>query len=144
MTRHDLASLRALYELPFFDLIAQARETYRANWAENEVQLCTLLSIKTGGCSEDCSYCAQSARYTTGVQAERLMSTAAGMEVARPPQENGSTRVCMGAGWKGVREGDPRFTQVLETIREVSKLGMEVCVTLGQLSPVEAEKLKEA
>jgi biotin synthase len=108
------------------------------------VQLCTLLSIKTGGCSEDCGYCAQSARYSTGVQAERLMKTGDVLEVAQRARENGSTRFCMGAAWRGVRDGDPRFEQVLETIREVSKLGMEVCVTLGQLSPAEAHKLKAA
>ncbi len=73
MTRHDLSSLRALYDQPFFDLISQARETYRTNWAENEVQLCTLMSIKTGGCSEDCSYCAQSAHYDTGLAKEALL-----------------------------------------------------------------------
>jgi biotin synthase len=108
------------------------------------VQLCTLLSIKTGGCSEDCGYCAQSARYSTGVKAEKLMSTESVLEVAQRARENGSTRFCMGAAWKGVRDGDAKFEQVLETIREVSKLGMEVCVTLGQLSITEARKLKDA
>ena len=108
------------------------------------MQLCTLLSIKTGGCSEDCGYCAQSSRYSTGVKAERLLTTEAIMETARRAKENGSTRFCMGAAWKGVRDGDPRFEQVLESIREVSKLGMEVCVTLGQLGDTEAQKLKEA
>ena len=136
--------LRALYDTPFFELLSLARATFLQNWTGDEVQLCTLLSIKTGGCSEDCSYCAQSARYSTGVQAERLMSTEAVMEVAQRAKENGSTRFCMGAAWKGVRDGDPRFTQVLETIRAVSKLGMEVCVTLGQLTLTEAQKLKEA
>src|SRR5579871_6829962 len=109
MTRHDLSSLRALYDQPFFDLIQQARETYRTNWAENEVQLCTLLSIKTGGCSEDCGYCAQSARYSTGVQTERLMEKDAVMERARAAKESGSTRFCMGAAWKGVRSGTAKF-----------------------------------
>ena len=136
--------LRAIYDTSFFELISLSRAAFLENWTGDEVQLCTLLSIKTGGCSEDCSYCAQSARYSTGVQAERLMSTEAVMEVAQRAKENGSTRFCMGAAWKGVRDGDPRFTQVLETIREVSKLGMEVCVTLGQLSLPEAQKLKDA
>ena len=140
----NLPALQALYELPFFDLIQQGRDAYLSHWSENEVQLCTLLSIKTGGCSEDCGYCAQSARYQTGVQAGRLMETEAVMDVARRARENGSTRFCMGAAWKGVRSGDPRFEQVLGTIREVSQLGMEVCVTLGQLSLPEAQQLKEA
>jgi biotin synthase len=139
-----LNQLRAIYDTPFFDLIARARAGYLEHWSGNEVQLCTLLSIKTGGCSEDCGYCAQSARYQTGVQAERLMETDAVMEVARRARENGSTRFCMGAAWKGVREGEAKFEQVLGTIREVSKLGMEVCVTLGHLSPGAARRLKEA
>ena len=138
------SELQAIYEQPFFDLIQQARNAYLDHWKNGEVQLCTLLSIKTGGCSEDCGYCAQSARYTTGVKAERLMETAAVLEVARRARENGSTRFCMGAAWKGVRDGDAKFEQVLGTIREVSKLGMEVCVTLGQLSLPEARRLKEA
>jgi biotin synthase len=114
------------------------------HWTANELQLCTLLSIKTGGCSEDCSYCAQSARYDTGVNAGRLMPVQEVLTVARRARENGSTRFCMGAAWKGVHEGDSRFEQVLETVREVSQLGMEVCVTLGQLSLNEARLLKEA
>jgi biotin synthase len=136
--------LQAIYDTPFFDLISRARGVFLEHWSGNEVQLCTLLSIKTGGCSEDCGYCAQSARYHTGVKAERLMETEDILAVARRAKENGSTRFCMGAAWKGVRDGDPRFEQVLGTIREVSKLGMEVCVTLGQLSLPEARKLKDA
>ena len=139
-----LSELQAIYDQPFFDLIQRGRETYLAHWENNEVQLCTLLSIKTGGCSEDCGYCAQSSRYTTEVKAGRLMETEAVLEVARRARENGSTRFCMGAAWKGVRDGDAKFEQVLGTIREVSKLGMEVCVTLGQLSLPEARKLKAA
>jgi biotin synthase len=139
-----LSQLREIYDTPFFDLISRARAVYLDHWQGNEVQLCTLLSIKTGGCSEDCGYCAQSARYSTGVKAERLMGTDEVLEAAQRARENGSTRFCMGAAWKGVRDGDPRFEQVLGTIREVSKLGMEVCVTLGQLSLPEAQKLKEA
>jgi biotin synthase len=136
--------LRALYDTPLFELISLARAAYLQNWSGDEVQLCTLLSIKTGGCSEDCGYCAQSARYNTGVQAERLMKTEDIVAVAQRAKENGSTRFCMGAAWKGVRDGDPRFNQVLESIREISKLGMEVCVTLGQLSLPEAQQLKSA
>jgi len=116
----------------------------RANWPAAEVQLCTLLSIKTGGCSEDCSYCAQSARYSTGVDAERLLEKETVMEKARQARETGSTRFCMGAAWKGVRDGTKRFDQVLDIIRDVSTLGMEVCVTLGELGATEAQKLREA
>jgi biotin synthase len=136
--------LKALYHTPFFELIAQARSVYLEHWQGGEVQLCTLLSIKTGGCSEDCSYCAQSARYKTGVQAERLMKTEDVLAVARRAKENGSTRFCMGAAWKGVRDGDAKFEQVLEIVRGVSQLGMEVCVTLGQLGDIEARKLRDA
>ncbi len=144
MTRHDLSSLRALYDQLFFDLIQQAREGYRANWPEHEVQLCTLMSIKTGGCSEDCSYCAQSSHYDTGLQKETLAPLERILETAERARANGSTRFCMGAAWKGVNENDAKFKTVIETIREVSKLGMEVCVTLGQLTPEAARQLRAA
>lgn len=137
-------SLRALYDTPFFDLLSRAHHVHREHWTGNEVQLCTLLSIKTGGCSEDCSYCAQSARYSTGVKAERLMQKDDVLAAAQRAKDNGSTRFCMGAAWKGVRSGDARFEQVLDTIRSVSQLGMEVCVTLGQMGPTEARQLREA
>jgi biotin synthase len=139
-----LAELQRIYATSFFDLIERARSTFSSHWNKSEVQLCTLLSIKTGGCSEDCAYCAQSARYHTGVRAERLMNPEDVLDVARRARENGSTRFCMGAAWKGVREGDAKFEQVLEIVRAVSQLRMEVCVTLGQLSLSEAKKLKEA
>ena len=106
--------------------------------------MCTLLSIKTGGCSEDCSYCAQSARYNSGVEIERLMSKDAVMERARAARDTGSTRFCMGAAWRGVRGGTQRFEQVLDIVRDVSSLGMEVCVTLGELGPEEARQLRDA
>ncbi len=138
------AELHAIYHQPFFELLKQARAAHEAHWPSAEVQLCTLLSIKTGGCSEDCSYCAQSARYSTGVAAERLMEKDDVMEKARRAKETGSTRFCMGAAWKGVRDGTKRFDQVLDIIRDVSTLGMEVCVTLGELGAVEAQKLREA
>ena len=136
--------LNDLYHLPLFDLIQRSRTIHEENWPAAEVQLCTLLSIKTGGCSEDCSYCAQSARYNSGVDAERLMEKCDIMDRAKAARENGSTRFCMGAAWRGVREGTQRFEQVLDIVRDVSQLGMEVCVTLGELGPSEAEKLKEA
>ncbi|MDA7507024.1 biotin synthase BioB [Akkermansiaceae bacterium] len=136
--------LNSLYQLPLFDLIQRSRQIHEENWPAAEVQLCTLLSIKTGGCSEDCSYCAQSARYKSGVDAERLMEKCDIMKRASAARESGSTRFCMGAAWRGVREGTQRFEQVLDIVRDVSELGMEVCVTLGELGPSEAEKLKDA
>ena len=139
-----LSELQRIYSAPFFDLIERARATFSSHWNKREVQLCTLLSIKTGGCSEDCAYCAQSARYQTGVRPERLMNPEQVLEVARRARDSGSSRVCMGAAWKGVRDGEPKFEQVLEIVRAVSQLGMEVCVTLGHLTSIEAKKLKEA
>jgi biotin synthase len=138
------SELHRLYHQPFFQLLKQARALHEEHWPENEVQLCTLLSIKTGGCSEDCSYCAQSARYSSGVKAERLMEKDEIMERARAARENGSTRFCMGAAWRGVRAGTERFDKVLDIVRDVSSLGMEVCVTLGELGANEATQLKEA
>src|ERR1700690_2682186 len=104
-----LRELQAIYETPFFDLIARSRKAYLDHWKKSEVQLCTLLSIKTGGCSEDCAYCAQSARYSTGVDAGRLMKTAEVLKLAERARENGSTRFCMGTAWKGVRAGEAKF-----------------------------------
>ena len=142
--RPTLEKLEQIYHRPLFDLIQESRRVFLEFWPKNEVQLCTLLSVKTGGCSEDCGYCAQSAHYNTGLQKERLMTTEEVMPVAERARQNGSTRFCMGAAWKGVRDGDPKFETMLETVREVSKLGMEVCVTLAQLGDIEARKLKEA
>lgn len=139
-----LAELQQVYATPFFRLLERARSTFVSHWNSGEVQLCTLLSIKTGGCSEDCAYCAQSGRYHTGVRNEKLMASEDVLAVARRARENGSTRFCMGAAWKGARDGDVKFQRVLEIVRAVSKLGMEVCVTLGHLSLAEAQKLKEA
>jgi biotin synthase len=139
-----LAALQEIYDQPFFELIQRSRGVYLQHWKGDEMQLCTLLSIKTGGCSEDCSYCAQSARYNTGIEAGKLLMKEDILAAAKQASENGSTRFCMGAAWKGVRDGDPRFEQVLDTIRDVSKLGMEVCVTLGNLTAAEAHKLKAA
>jgi len=136
--------LKAIYDLPFFELLKRARKTHEANWPQNEVQLCTLLSIKTGGCSEDCSYCSQSAKNSSGIEIERLMEKDAVMERAMAARLSGSTRFCMGAAWKGVRSGTKRFDQVLDIVSSVSKLGMEVCVTLGELGAEEAEQLKIA
>jgi biotin synthase len=140
----DFAELKPLYDLPLFDLISQSREKHLQYWRGAEVQRCSLLSIKTGGCSEDCAYCAQSAHYSTGVEREELLAVDEIMSAAQRARAQGATRFCMGAAWRGVREGTPKFEQVLDTIREVSQLGMEVCVTLGQIGPDEARKLKEA
>jgi len=144
MIAYTLKLLQEIYSQPFFDLIEQARTVYLRHWKGDEVQLCTLLSIKTGGCSEDCAYCAQSARYDTGVEAQRLMTTGEILEVARRARASGSTRFCMGAAWNGVREGTQQFEAVLETVRAVSQLGMEVCVTLGHLTGSAAQQLKDA
>ncbi len=139
-----LAELQALHDLPFFDLLKCAREVHEANFSDGKIQLCTLLSIKTGGCSEDCAYCTQSARYETDLENQRLLSKETVMESARAARANGSTRFCMGAAWRGVRGGTERFNQVVEIVKEVSSLGMEVCVTLGELGPNEAVVLKQA
>ncbi|MBK1832071.1 biotin synthase BioB [Verrucomicrobiaceae bacterium R5-34] len=136
--------LHRVHSLPLFELLKKSREVHEANWPQNEVQLCTLLSIKTGGCSEDCSYCSQSARHSTGLEIERLMEKDAVMERARAARASGSTRFCMGAAWKGVRAGTKRFEQVKDIIESVSELGMEVCVTLGELGAEEAVELKDA
>ena len=137
--------LSGVYRQPLFDLLEQAREVHRSSWGDREgVQLCRLLSIKTGGCSEDCAYCAQSSRYDTGVKADRLMDREAVMAEARQAKTAGAGRFCMGAAWKGVREGEAKFESVLEIVRDVKQLGMEVCVTLGQLSDEAARQLKEA
>ncbi|MFY7817850.1 MAG: biotin synthase BioB [Akkermansiaceae bacterium] len=136
--------LTALYQLPLFELIDRSRAVHKEHWPVQEVQLCTLLSIKTGGCSEDCSYCAQSARYKSGVEVERLMSKETVMERALQARATGSTRFCMGAAWRGVRMGTQRFEQVLDIVNDVAKLGMEVCVTLGELGAEEAKALKQA
>jgi biotin synthase len=138
------SELHRLYHQPFFELLTQARAVHAEHWPEREVQLCTLLSIKTGGCSEDCSYCAQSARYDSGVKAERLMNREEVLEKAQAARATGSTRFCMGAAWRGVRAGTQRFDQVLDIIRDVSQLGMEVCVTLGELGAEEAKQLRAA
>ncbi|MDE1169941.1 MAG: biotin synthase BioB [Verrucomicrobium sp.] len=139
-----LSELQALYALPLFELITRSRAVYAAHWPEQEVQLCSLLSIKTGGCSEDCSYCAQSAHYSTGVESEKLLSREKVMEAARDARARGASRFCMGAAWKGLKENDPKLDAVCEIVDDVSKLGMEVCVTLGHLDAGAARRLKEA
>jgi len=136
--------LSTLYHQPLFDLISQSRAVHLEHWHGEEVQRCSLLSIKTGGCSEDCAYCAQSAHYSTGIEREELLSIERIIDVAKRARSQGATRFCMGAAWRGVRDGSEKFERVLEIVREVSQLGMEVCVTLGEIGPVEARKLKAA
>jgi biotin synthase len=136
--------LEKLYRQPLFDLISQSRAVHLQHWRGEEVQRCSLLSIKTGGCSEDCAYCAQSAHYSTGVEREALLSLDDIMPAAHRARSQGATRFCMGAAWRGVRDGSEKFERVLEIVREVSQLGMEVCVTLGEIGSVEARKLKAA
>ena len=139
------ADLSPIYRQPLFSLLEKSRQVHREHWGEKEgVQLCRLLSIKTGGCSEDCGYCAQSSRYDTGVKAERLMDREAVLAEARHAKDAGAGRFCMGAAWKGVKEGEAKFESVLNIVRDVKQLGMEVCVTLGQLTDEAARQLKDA
>ena len=140
----NFGELQALYHQPLFDLISQSRAVHLDHWRGEEVQRCSLLSIKTGGCSEDCAYCAQSARYSTGIEREDLLSLEDVMTAAHRARLQGATRFCMGAAWRGVRDGSEKFERVLEIVRGVSQLGMEVCVTLGEIGSVEARKLKAA
>ena len=140
----NLEELHPLYHQPLFDLISQSRAVHLKHWTGEAVQRCSLLSIKTGGCSEDCAYCAQSSHYSTGVEREELLSVETITVAAKRARAQGATRFCMGAAWRGVREDSAKFDRVLEIVREVSQLGMEVCVTLGEIGPVEARKLKAA
>jgi biotin synthase len=140
----NLEELHPLYHQPLFDLISQSRAVHLKHWTGEAVQRCSLLSIKTGGCSEDCAYCAQSAHYSTGVEREELLSIETIAVAAKRARAQGATRFCMGAAWRGVRDGSEKFEHVLEIVRDVSQLGMEVCVTLGEIGPAEARKLKAA
>jgi biotin synthase len=135
--------VRALYGRPLFALLDEARSIQRANQPEHEVQLCTLLSVKTGGCPEDCAYCPQSSHYRTDVGPEKMLDVSDVIASARRAKENGSTRFCMGAAWREVKDG-PAFDRVLAMVRGVKSLGLEACVTLGMLTDAQACKLKEA
>ena len=143
--RHDwsLAEVKALYELPLLELVHRAQSVHRAVFSDNKVQLCSLLSIKTGGCPEDCGYCPQAARYHTGVKAEKLMPVDQVLEAATQARAAGATRFCMGAAWREVKDG-AQFDSVLEMVKGVRALGMEACATLGMLSDTQAVRLKEA
>lgn len=143
--RHDwtLTEVRALHELPLLELVYRAQTVHRATFGEHRVQLCSLLSIKTGGCPEDCAYCPQAARHHTGVVADKLLSEDQVLKAARTARAAGATRFCMGAAWREVKDG-PQFEQVLGMVRGVRALGMEACCTLGMLSETQAVRLAEA
>ncbi len=143
--RHDwtTAQARELHDLPLPDLIFRAQALHRVHHDPAEVQLCSLLSIKTGACPEDCAYCPQSAHYQTGVEAEKLMDVPDVLSKAALAREAGASRFCMGAAWREVRDG-AEFDSVLEMVRGVRGLGMEACVTLGMLTAEQARRLGEA
>ncbi|WP_225411796.1 biotin synthase BioB [Stigmatella hybrida] len=143
--RHDwtLEEVRALYTLPLLELVHKAQTVHRAVFQDNKVQLCSLLSIKTGGCSEDCSYCPQAARYKTGVKADKLMAVQEVLTAAGKARAAGATRFCMGAAWREVKDG-PQFDSVLEMVKGVKALGMEACATLGMLTESQAQRLRAA
>ena len=140
--RHDwtVEEVTALLQRPLNDLLFDAQSTHRENFDPNEVQLSTLLNIKTGGCPEDCAYCPQSARYDTGVEADTLLDVATVRAAAETARANGATRFCMGAAWRSPKDRD--LEKVAALIEAVKDLGMESCVTLGMLKPGQAERLK--
>jgi biotin synthase len=135
--------IRRIYHLPLPELIFRAQLAHRAFHKPDEVQLCRLLSIKTGGCPEDCAYCSQSAHYKTRVPREELLNPVAVREAARRAKEEGATRFCMGAAWRQVPDGE-NFDRVLDMVRAVAALDMEVCCTLGMLTESQARRLKAA
>ena len=139
-TRKEVSSI---YNKPVFELMYEAATVHRELNDPQEVQVCTLLSVKTGGCPEDCSYCPQAARYHTNVKTHKLLEVDEVLDHARHAKESGSTRFCMGAAWREVRDNKD-FDKVLEMVEGVNDLGMEVCCTLGMLSEEQAEKLKKA
>lgn len=143
--RHDWTrgEIRAIYNLPLTELIFRAQIAHRGFHAADEVQLCRLLSIKTGACPEDCGYCPQSAHYETGVTRQDLMNPADVMAAAQRARTEGATRFCMGAAWRHAPEGKD-FHKVLEMVRSVASLNLEVCCTLGMLTETQAAELKEA
>jgi len=142
--RHDWteAEVRALFELPFNDLMFQAQTVHRQHFNPNEVQVSTLLSIKTGACPEDCKYCPQSAHYSTGLEKERLLEVERVVEKAKQAKASGSSRFCMGAAWKHPHERDMPY--VLDMVRQVKELGLETCMTLGMLDQDKADRLADA
>ena len=140
--RWSVEQIEALLNLPFTDLLWQAQKVHRAHHDANEVELATLLSVKTGGCPEDCGYCPQSVHYDTGVKAEKLMESGAVKQAADAARAAGATRFCMGAAWRAPKDRD--IDAVAELVRTVKDVGLEACVTLGMLADGQAEKLKAA
>ncbi len=138
----ELSEIEALFDQPFNDLIYQAQSVHRENFNQNEVQVSTLLSIKTGACPEDCSYCSQSARNDTGLERERLLPISEVVEAAQAAKDNGATRFCMGAAWRNPT--DKSLDHVIEMIEAVKALDLETCVTLGMLEQEQAKKLKDS
>jgi biotin synthase len=138
-----LQQLKQVYDLPLPDLMFEAMKTHRTHHDPSDIQRCALLSIKTGGCPEDCGYCSQSAHFQTPVQPTPLLSVDEVRRRAVQARELGATRFCMGAAWRGVKDG-PQFESVLEMVRSVRELGMEACVTLGLLNDEQAQRLAEA
>jgi len=132
-----------LYNKPLLELVFEATTIHRQFHNPREVQMSSLLSIKTGGCSEDCGYCPQAARYNTGLDTHKLMSVESVIEQAKNAKANGSSRLCMGAAWREVRDNKD-FDSVVEMVQEVNNLGMEVCCTLGMMNEVQAKRLKNA
>lgn len=141
MLTHDF--VRKLYDRPLFALLDEARAVHRAHHPEQAVELCTLLSVKTGGCPEDCKYCTQSSHYETDVGPEKMLDVGEVLAAAKRAKEGGSTRFCMGAAWREVKDG-PAFERVLAMVRGVKELGLEACVTLGMVTESQARRLKEA
>jgi biotin synthase len=143
--RHDWAreEIREVYNQPFPDLLFQAQMIHRHNFSALKIQRSTLLSIKTGGCPENCKYCPQSAHYDTGVDKHKVLSKEVVVSEAQKAKQSGSTRFCMGAAWREVKDG-PEFDKVLELVAAVSDLGLEVCCTLGMLSLSQAQRLRSA
>ncbi len=137
-----LQEVRKIYSLPLLDLVFRAAAVHREHHDATEVQVCRLISIKTGGCPEDCAYCPQAARYDTGVQAQKLMSVEAVLERAQAAKDAGASRFCMGAAWRGPKDRD--VVKVAEIVRAVKGLGLETCATLGMLSGSQADALKTA
>ena len=142
LRRWTVEEVLALYDMPLMDLIWRAQTVHREHFDPNAIQRSTLLSVKTGGCSEDCGYCSQSARYDTGLERERLMPLDEVVAAAKVAKDKGASRFCMGAAWRGPKDND--LDKVLEMVREVKALGMQTCVTLGMLKDGQAEKLREA
>lgn len=134
--------IQALFDLPFNDLLFRAQSVHRENFDPNEVQVSTLLSIKTGSCPEDCKYCPQSAHYDTGLEKQRLMEVEAVLNKAKQAKETGATRFCMGAAWKHPTDRDMPY--ILQMVRGVREMGLETCMTLGMLKPEQADQLADA